>query len=296
MTYEQVDACVAEYPVARVCEVLGMSESGYYAWKKRPPSEREQENQVIKARILAIWQTFRRCYGAPRIHAELQAQGHAVGKNRVARLMRMLGIRGKGGQKRRPCTTQSDVRHPVKPNVLARHFDAERPDKVWLTDITYIETEEGFLYAAGVMDLYSRQIVGLAMAEHMRSELTETALDMAFTQRQPDTEDADLTHHSDRGSQYTCSTYQQMLTDRSVTSSMSRTGNCLDNAPMESFWATLKRECADVVFASFAQAKAEIFSYVMGFYNRVRRHSALGYLSPHDFEMQFLRQTCTPLN
>jgi len=179
------------------------------------------------------------------------------------------------------------------PNVLARQFDAERPDQVWLTDITYIDTADGFLYTASVMDMYSRQIVGLAMADRMRSHLTETALEMALTQRQLD---GDLLHHSDRGSQYTCSTYQQMLTDHGVTISMSRVGNCLDNAPMESFWATLKRECADGVFDSFQHAKAEIFGYIMGFYNRVRRHSALDYLSPHEYEMQFLRQTSTPLN
>ena len=293
MTYEQVAACADEFPVSRVCAVLEVSESGYYAWKKRPSSQRVEENQTLKAQIQVIWQDFRQCYGAPRIHAELQAQGYQVGKNRVARLMQTLGIRGKGGQKRRPRTTQSDASHPVMPNVLARQFDAQRPDQVWLTDITYIETEEGFLYTAGVMDLHTRQIVGLAMAEHMRSELTETALQMAFTQRQPN---ADLLHHSDRGSQYTCSTYQQMLAQPGVTVSMSRTGNCLDNAPMESFWATLKRECADGVFDSFQHAKAEIFGYIMGFYNRVRRHSALDYLSPHEYEMQFLRQTSTLLN
>lgn len=293
MSYDQIEACADEFSVARVCEVLGMSESGYYAWKKRPPSQREQENQSLKAQIHGIWQQFRHCYGAPRIHAELQAQGCVVGKNRVARLMKALGIRGKGGQKRRPRTTQSDARHPVMPNALERQFDAERPDQIWLTDITYIETQDGFLYTAGVMDLYSRQIVGLAMADHMRAELTETALEMAFTQRQPDTEAAELMHHSDRGSQYTCSTYQQMLAQPGITVSMSRTGNCLDNAPMESFWATLKRECADRVFASFQQAKAEIFGYIMGFYNRVRRHSALDYLSPYEYEMQFLRHTYT---
>lgn len=293
MTYESVEACAKDYPVSRVCDVLGMSESGYYAWKNRPASQREQENESLKTQIQGIWQQFRQCYGAPRIHAELQSQGYQVGKNRVARLMQVLGIRGKGGQKRRPRTTQSDISHPVMPNVLARQFDAERPDQVWLTDITYIDTADGFLYAASVMDMYSRQIVGLAMADHMRSDLTETALEMAFTQRQPDD---DLLHHSDRGSQYTCSTYQQMLTDRGVTVSMSRVGNCLDNAPMESFWATLKRECADGIFDSFQHAKTEIFGYIMGFYNRVRRHSALGYLSPHEYEMQFLRQTSTPLN
>ena len=171
MTYESVAGCAEAYPVARVCDLLGVSESGYYAWKKRPPSQREQANDSLKAQIRVIWQQFRQCYGAPRIHAELQAQGCRMGNNRVARLMQALGIRGKGGQKRRPRTTQSDVSHPVMPNVLARQFDAQRPDQVWLTDITYIDTGEGFLYTAGVMDLHTRQIVGLAMADHMRSDL-----------------------------------------------------------------------------------------------------------------------------
>jgi transposase InsO family protein len=273
--------------------MLNMSESGYYAWLNRTLGNREQANQRLKARIQGIWEQFKQCYGAPRIHAELQAQGHRVGKNRIARLMQVLGIRGKGGQKRRPRTTQADASHPTKPNVLNQEFEVKRPDDVWLTDITYIDTHDGFLYVAGVMDLYSRQIVGLAMADHMRSELTETALEMALVHRQPH---PSLIHHSDRGSQYTCSTYQQMLTDRGITVSMSRTGNCLDNAPMESFWATLKRECADRVFESYQHARTEIFGYIMGFYNRIRRHSALHYLSPHDYEMQFLRQTCTLSN
>lgn len=293
MSYANVQACSDDLPVARVCEVLEMSESGYYAWLKREPSQRNESNQTLKSQILTIWETFKRCYGAPRIHAELQDQGLSVGKNRVARLMKTLGIRGKGGQKRRPRTTQADKTHPTYANILNRDFEATQPNSVWLTDITYIETDEGFLYVAGVMDLYSRQIVGLAMADHMRSELTETALDMALCHRQPDTS---LLHHSDRGSQYTCASYQQMLADRDLTVSMSRTGNCLDNAPMESFWATLKRECADRVFESHQHARTEIFAYIMAFYNRVRRHSALDYLSPHHYEMQFLRQTCTLLN
>ena len=290
MSFGCVQACADEFPIARVCKVMKMSESGYYAWLNREASPREQSNQKLKARIQAVWERFQRCYGAPRIHAELQSQGQVVGKNRVARLMQALGIRGKGGQKRRPRTTQADASHPVAPNVLAQQFDAQRPDEVWLTDITYINTDEGFLYVAGVMDLYSRQIVGFAMADHMRSELTETALDMALCHRHPA---PSLVHHSDRGCQYTCSTYQQMLSNRGVTVSMSRTGNCLDNAPMESFWATLKRECADSVFASFQQARTQIFGHIIGFYNRIRRHSALDYLSPHNYEMQFLRQTCT---
>ena len=293
MGYASVQACADNYPVARVCKTLGLSESGYYAWLKREPGQREQSNQTLKSQIMEIWESFKQCYGAPRIHAELQDQGLCVGKNRVARLMRTLGIRGKGGQKRRPRTTQADRTHPTYANTLNRDFDVTHPDAVWLTDITYIETQEGYLYLAGVMDLYSRQIIGVAMADHMRSELTETALEMALCHRQPD---ASLLHHSDRGSQYTCDSYQQMLADRGITVSMSRTGNCLDNAPMESFWATLKRECADYVFESHEQARTEIFGYIMGFYNRIRRHSALDYLSPHDCEMQFLRQTCTPLN
>lgn len=293
MSYTCVKNCADEYPVSRVCEVLQVSESGYYAWLKRPPSQREQANQSLKTRIQAIWEQVKHSYGAPRIHAELQAQGLCVGKNRVARLMQILGIRGKGGQKRRPRTTRADASHPVAANVLNQQFDTNTPDAIWLTDITYIDTNEGFLYVAGVMDLYSRQIVGLAMADHMRSELTETALEMALIQRQPN---VSLLHHSDRGSQYTCSSYQQILRDCSITVSMSRTGNCLDNAPMESFWATLKRECADHVFASIPAARTEIFGYIMGFYNRVRRHSALDYLSPHDYEMQFVRQTCTLSN
>lgn len=293
MNYTWVETCAAEFPVSRVCEVLGVSESGYYAWKDRAPSPRETENHTLGTRIQEIWQRFRQCYGAPRVHAELQAQGYRVSKNRVARLMRRLGICGKGRKKRKPHTTQADHSHEPAPNVLDRQFSAERPDQVWLTDITYIETREGFLYTAGVMDLCTRQIVGLAMADHLRAELTETALQMALIQRQPN---AELLHHSDRGSQYTCATYQQLLAKETITVSMSRTGNCLDNAPMESFWATLKRECADRVFDSLNHAKSEIFSYIMGFYNRFRRHSALDYLSPHEYELQLLRQTPTPSN
>lgn len=293
MKYQQVQACAETHPVSRICEVLEVSESGYYAWLKREPSQRQQANAQLGERIRAMWKHFKGIYGAPRIHAELQAQGESVGKNRVAKLMQKLGLQGKSDRQRRPRTTQSDPSHAVPSNILDRQFDVTQPDTVWLTDITYIDTEEGYLYVAGVMDLYSRQIVGLAMADHLRSELTETALDMALIQRQPT---PSLLHHSDRGSQYTCTAYQSKLTDWNIISSMSRTANCLDNAPMESFWATLKRECADHVFESLAQARTEIFSYIMGFYNRIRRHSALGYVSPDEFERQFLRQTCTPSN
>ncbi|MEZ4666323.1 MAG: IS3 family transposase [Anaerolineae bacterium] len=183
--------------------------------------------------------------------------------------------------------------HRFEPNILEQHFDVAQPDAVWLTDITYIPTHEGYLYVAGVMDLYTRQIVGLSMASHLRSELTESALHMALTQRQVTDP---LIHHSDRGSQYTSDDYRKLLSAYPITVSMSRSGNCLDNAPMESFWAILKRECADYLFDSLTQARTEIFAYIIGFYNRVRLHSALGYLSPNDFQQQFLRQICTPSN
>jgi len=292
MKYSAIERARDEFPVRRLCAVLGVSESGYYAWLKHEPSLRERENASLRESICALWRQFRGIYGAPRIHAELRDQGVKVGRHRVARLMRQAGIRGKTPCKRRPRTTQSDPTHPVAPNLLDRQFTAHRPDTVWLTDITYIDTDEGYLYLAGVMDLYSRQIVGLAMADHLRTELVETALDMAVTHRCPP---PDLLHHSDRGSQYTSHDYRQRVLDCGMILSMSRTGECLDNAPMESFWATLKRECADVPFANHAQARSEIFSYIMGFYNRQRRHSALGYVSPMAFEQRSERDLRTPL-
>jgi putative transposase len=206
-----------------------------------------------------------------------------VGRQRVARLMQQLKLQGKMACQRRPHTTQADPSHAPAPNLLGRHFQAQGCNDIWLTDITYVETQQGYLYVAGVLDLYSRQIVGLAMADHLRTELVETALEMALQQRQPP---MGLVHHSDRGSQYTAHAYRERLRQAHLVSSMSRAANCLDNAPMESFWATLKRECVDVVFASHTQARSTIFGYIMTFYNRQRRHSALGYLSPAEFERQ----------
>ena len=293
MKYEAIAQCKDDFPVSRQCAVLGVSESGYYAWQHRPPSHRDQANAILKETIYSRWAHSRGIYGAPRIYEELRAEGICVGRHRVARLMQAMGIQGKMPRKRHPRTTQSDPTHTAAPNLLNRQFHARQCDEIWLTDITYIDTDEGYLYLAGVMDLYSRQIVGMAMADHLRTELVETALEMALQQRQPDT---DLLHHSDRGSQYTSDAYQQSLREAAITVSMSRTGSCLDNAPMESFWATLKRECADVVFASHAHARTAIFSYIMGFYNRQRRHSALGYLSPVDFEQQQKRNLHTLLN
>jgi putative transposase len=293
MKYDAIKQWQAEFPVARLCAVLKVSVSGYYAWLKRPTTARQQANQQLQQTIQAIWQRVRGIYGAPRIHAELQAAGIRVGHNRVARLMRVAGLRGKTVRRRRPVTTQSDPTHVAAPNRLARQFTVMRPNTVWLTDITYIETDEGFLYLAAVLDLASRQVVGLAMADHLRAELVEGALDMALIQRRPG---GDLLHHSDRGSQYTSQSYQQRLRACAVTVSMSRVGQCHDNAPMESFWATLKRECADVPFPTHALARSELFGYIMGFYNNHRRHSALGYLSPVLFEQQLERNFDPLLN
>jgi putative transposase len=277
MKYEVIEQSKSEYPVKRLCVVLGVSESGYYAWLKREPSQRALQDSQLRQKIVSIWQQFRGIYGAPRIHAELLAQGLRLGLKRVARLMREAGIHGKMARRKRPRTTQIDRSQPIAPNLLNRQFDVQQAHQVWLSDITYIDTAEGYLYAAAVLDLGSREIVGLAMADHMRTELTLTALEMAVLQQQPD---PGLMHHSDRGSQYTSSEYQQKLTAYNMIPSMSRTGNCLDNAPMESFWATLKRECADEQFASHHAARTAIFQYVMGFYNRTRRHSSLGYETP----------------
>ena len=222
MRYEAIEQSRGDFPLSRQCEVLGVSESGYYAWRKRPPSCRAQENVVLKETIYSLWQAYRGIYGAPRIYAELQDQGLCVGRHRVSRLMQEMGIQGKMPRKRRPRTTQSDPTHFAAPNLLGRQFDANRCDEVWLTDITYIDTDEGYLYLAGVMDLFSRQMVGLAMTDHLRTDLVETALDMALQHRQPDEA---LLHHSDRGSQDTSDAYQNMLSNVGITVSMSRTGS-----------------------------------------------------------------------
>jgi transposase InsO family protein len=277
MKYQAVQRLATEFPVARLCAVLGLPISSYYACLQREPSPRAVQNKSLLAQIEAIWRRFRGIYGAPRIWSELQALGVKVSLNRVAKLMRKAGLCGKMARKRRPQTTQSDPSHAFAPNLLNRQFQGQPRNQVWLTDITYIDTDEGWLYLAAVMDLGSREIVGLAMAEHMRTELTLDALNMAILQQRPA---PGLLHHSDRGSQYTAHAYQERLAAAKMRVSMSRKGNCWDNAPMESFWATLKRECADQAFRSHLEARTAIFAYIMAFYNRSRRHSALDYASP----------------
>lgn len=271
----------------RMCAVLGVKRSGYYAWRRRGPSERSKTDTALKSVIEAAFRQGRGCYGVPRVHAELQAQGYRIGRKRVARLMRQLGVSVQRPKRWLPTTTQVDAAHPVQANTLARDFTASAPNQKWVADITYIPTREGWLYVAGIVDLFSRQVVGLSMGNRLLTDLVARAWLMAQQQRRPN---AGLLHHSDRGSQYTSHRYQADLAQQQVQVSMSRTGECWDNAPMESFWATLKRECATTMFETRSQAQAVIFEYVMVFYNRTRRHSRLGYLSPAAFEAQFQRQ------
>lgn len=279
------------FAVKSLCRVFKVSRSGYYDWLKREPSKRQKEDRALKLKIQQIWEAKRQTYGYPRIWAELRAEGLPISRKRVARLMQELALKSKKPKPFKPKTTVSDPSHPVAPNHLARKFEAKAPNQTWLVDITYVATKEGWLYVAGVLDLYSRKIVGLAMDSHMRSELVERALTSAKGLRQPK---KGLLHHSDRGSQYTGKAYRKCLRKLKAKVSMSAKGDCWDNAPMESFWASLKREVAFYTFNSRAEARTAIFDYVMVFYNRQRRHSSLGYLSPEQFEQHYWRQISCP--
>ena len=272
-----------------MCRVLGISASGYYAWKQRRPSTRQQANEAMVERIRTIHAESEATYGSPRVHAELKAQGIQCNKKRVERLMRVHCIQGRQRKRWRPRTTDSGHSLPVAPNVLNREFEAEAPDLKWVTDITYIPTAEGWLYLAAVMDLYSRRIVGWSMASRYTSKLVKDALKLAVAQRQPG---PGLIHHSDRGSQYASADYRVLLTAWGMVASMSRKGNCYDNAPMESFFGTLKTERVHHRrYQTRAEARQDIFHYMEVFYNRKRRHSALSYMSPDQFEKS--RKMCT---
>jgi putative transposase len=273
-----------EHSVQRMCQMLQVSSSGYYSWRARAPSEREQANNALWTDIQAVYESSRGTYGSPRIHAALRQTGIRCGRHRVARLMRVHGLKACQKRRKRPVTTQSGGGQ-VADNTLNREFVATRPNEKWVTDITYIDTREGWLYLATIMDLFSRKIVGWAMDNHLKTNLTEQALQMALNQRQSK---APLLHHSDRGCQYTSHDYQAHLHRAGITVSMSRTGNCYDNAVAESFFGTLKTECVLSPFATQRQARTTIFEYIEGWYNRHRLHSALGYLSPLQFELNHL--------
>jgi putative transposase len=269
------------FPVRTMCSVLEVSHSGYYAWRDRPESAREVANRDLAADIRRIHAENRAVYGSPRVHAALRAEGRRIGVNRVARVMRHNRIQGRH-KRRAPRTTDSKHAHPVAPNLLDRQFIAAAPNKAWLADITYIPTAEGWLYLAVVLDMYSRRVVGWAMSDTMPQELTVAALRMAISNRRPG---PGLLHHSDRGSQYAAHAYRQVLDNNGMLCSMSRKGDCWDNAPMESFFGSMKTELGDdTVFDTRDEAKAAIFSFIEVFYNRRRLHSAIGYRSPADME------------
>jgi putative transposase len=281
MRYEFIAAHEGEHRVVHLCRVLGVGRSGYYAWRTRPPSRRAQANQALGAQIRQVYQDSRQTYGSPRIRAALQQAGTQCSRKRVARLMQAAGLVGRKRAKRHPTTTQSDPAAVAAPNLLAQDFSAEAPNLKRVTDITYIDTAEGWLYLAPVLDLYSRMVVGWAMADHMQTTLIEAALGMALARRHPQ---IGLLHHSDRGSQYTSLPYQTHLASLNCQVSMSRKGNCYDNAVMESFFSTLKTECATRQFATRQQARSTLFEFIEVWYNRQRLHSYLGYLSPFEFE------------
>lgn len=280
MKFQFIAAHQDEFPVRRLCRVLGVSSSGYYAWRSRPPSRRQSRDAVLLIEIRRIHQHSRQTYGSPRIHAELCAQGQRCNHKRIERLMRQHGIHARRIRRFRR-TTEVLTSLPIAPNRLNQAFNPSEPNQVWTADITYLDTAEGWLYLATVLDLYSRRVVGWTMAEHVEARLVCDALQMAFTQRQPK---GGLLHHSDRGRQYASAEYQALLATDGVQCSMSRRGNCYDNAVHESFFGTLKSECAEGRFASRTAARQSVFEYIEVWYNRQRRHSTLGDLSPAEFE------------
>jgi len=268
-----------------MCRVLKLSRSGYYAWIKRKPSPRTQENEVLSQEIQQIYQDSRQTYGSPRIHAALVAKGFQVGRQRVVRLMKKLGIFARRKRKFK-ATTDSEHDLPVAQNVLARDFTTTEPDRAWVADMTYIWTTEGWLYLAVIIDLFSRRVVGWSMAEHMRTELVLTALEAALGQRVPS--QTGLVFHSDRGSQYASRDYRDALLKADITCSMSRKANCWDNAVAESFFGTLKIELIyPRIFSTRAIARTIIAEWIEVFYNRQRLHSTLGYLAPAQFEENY---------
>jgi len=266
-----------------MCEVLQVSRSGFYAWRNRPESERSRRARQLVAAMADIHNDRdMKNYGSPRMRDELESRGHEVSENTVAKLMRDHGLRAASSRKFR-VTTDSRHSHPVAENVLDREFEQEAVDRVWLADITYLWTQEGWLYLACVLDAYSRKVVGWSMGDRITKKLVLDALNMALGRRRPDC--SGLLHHSDRGSQYASAAFQELLREENITCSMSRKGNCWDNAMMESFFATLKKErIHQEVYATRAEARASVFDYIERFYNRIRRHSALGNISPVQFE------------
>ena len=284
MTFAWVEERRGEWPVVQLCSALGVSRSGYYAWRSREASAADTRRETLTEKVAEVHTRTKGRYGSPRTHAELVAQGTPCCENTVARVMREAGIAAKTRRKFRQ-TTDSNHPHPVAENVLDRDFDPAEPNASWVADVTYIPTGEGWVYLAVVVDLFSRMVVGWSMAATMTSRLVVDALEMAVAGRLKGSSSSALVAHSDRGSQYASEHYRRRLEEERITCSMSRRGNCWDNAPMESFFASLKKELVhDEDYATRGAATASIFEYIETFYNRVRRHSSLGYVAPAEYE------------
>jgi len=283
MRFRLIEAERAQHSVSLLCSVLGVTRAGFYAWKRRPVSRRELRDRELCALIRRIFKGSRETYGAPRIHAELVYEHDIrVSRKRVARLMRRLGIEGVSRRGKRPLTTKRSAQPVAASDLVRRRFQAPGPDRLWVADITYVPTWEGFLFLASVLDAWSRRCVGWSMRSDLRAELVLDALGMAVTRRRPR---PGLIHHSDRGSQYTSLGFGKTLTEAGILQSIGRRGDAFDNAVAESFFATLETELLDRrTFKSRDQARLEVFDFIEGFYNPKRRHSALGYLSPAEYE------------
>ena len=282
MRFRLIEDHQGVWPVRVMCDALSVSPSGYYAWRSRPDSLRKIANRDLLADIRRVHAQHQERYGAPRVHAELRAEGHTVSRKRVERVMRQHGLRARAPRRYRVCTTDSKHSLPVAVNLLDQNFVADQPNQVWLADITYIPTSEGWLYLAVILDLFTRKVVGWAMRDHMRAELTIAALTMAIQRQRPG---AGLIHHSDRGSQYAAGDYRDILQTAAIIQSMSRKGNCWDNAPMESFFGTPKTELVHHrEYPDRDTARRDLFAYIEGYYNRQRIHSAIGYITPQQAE------------
>jgi transposase InsO family protein len=281
--FDFIAAKEVAFPVATMCRVLGVSPSGYYACKSRPPSKRLADDARVAAEVAAAHKASRGIYGSPRVHRELKAKGLKVGKKRVERLMNEKGLRGRS-KKRFVRTTDSKHDDPVAPNVLERRFETTTPNEAWVGDVTYIATAQGWLFLAVLLDLFSRRVVGWATSDTNDTTLALAALDHAVRSRRPN---AGLIHHTDRGSPYASEDYRAALAARGLVASMSRTGDCYDNAVAESFFASLKAEWVDYEdYADHDVGHASVGEYIERFYNPTRRHSHLGYVSPIEFELR----------
>ena len=281
----------AVFPIAVMARVLGVSEAGYYAWRRRPPSAHAVADAALLKRVRTIHASSRETYGAPRVHAELRAEGEKHGRKRIARLMRAAGLVGASRRRNGVTTTRRDPEARPAPDLVDRDFTATAPDQLWVANITFVPTANGFLYLAVVLDAWSRKIVGWAMATHLRAELVLDALEMAIGQRRP----GDVIHHSDQGSQYTSLAFGKRCKEAGIRPSMGSVGDAYDNAMCESFFATLECELLDRRrFASQAEARMACFSFIEGWYNPARLHSALGYRSPMAYEAAFEDVTTEP--